>query len=83
MSRFEQKKIELELKGFVNTHFVKPSACRNAAQISYYIQELCGKIGTLKQQFNYVPGWAYLLLSQYNSVQRRMLLVELRNNYSS
>jgi hypothetical protein len=82
MSHYDQKKIESELKGFVNTHFVKPSACRNAAQISFYIQELCLKIGDLRKQFNYVPVWAYSLLEQYNSVQRRLLRVEFRSSYS-
>lgn len=82
MSQYDQRKIETELKGFVDTHFVKPSACRNAAQIAFYIQELCLKIGDLKKQFNYVPVWAYSLLNHYNSVQRRLLLVEFRSNYS-
>jgi hypothetical protein len=79
--RFEQKRIELELKSFVNTHFVKPSACGNAPQISSYIPELCLKIGILKKQFNYAPPWASSPPDQYNSVQTRILPVDFKNSY--
>ncbi len=81
MSDFEQKKIEMELKSFASRNFEKPSNCKNAEQIRYYVAELCKKIEALERQFNYVPEWAYALLAQYNAAQNRLIYREFRNNY--
>jgi hypothetical protein len=79
--RFEQKRMEQELKSFVITHFVKPPACRRAPQISSYIPELYLKIGVRMKRFNYTPAWVYSLLGQYNSIQTRILPVDFKNSY--
>ena len=81
MSEFERKHLELELKDFASRNFVRPSECRNLDQIRFYIQELCLKIEEYKSRFNYVPGTAYSLLSQYNSKQNSMLYRDFIRNY--
>ena len=81
MSDFEQKKIEMELKTFTSRNFEKPSNCKNAEQIRFYVAELCSKIESLERQFKYVPEWAYSLLAQYNAAQNSMLYQEFKRNY--
>ena len=81
MSEFEKRHLELELKTFTARNFVKPSECRNLDQIRFYIRELCVKIEDYKRRFNYVPGAAYSLLSQYNSKQNSMLYQDFIRNY--
>jgi hypothetical protein len=81
MSEFERKHIEIELKDFTSRNFIRPSECRNLDQIRFYIRELCVKIEDYKKRFNYVPGNAYSLLSQYNSRQNSLLYRDFIKNY--
>ncbi|MBX2963003.1 MAG: hypothetical protein KF687_10865 [Cyclobacteriaceae bacterium] len=81
MSDYERKKLELELKFFTSKNFEKPADCRNADQIRFYVKELCGKIEEYKSRFNYVPGWAYSLLAQYNAQQNSFIQQEFKNTY--
>lgn len=81
MSEFERNKIELELKSFTSRNFEKPSDCKNAEQIRFYVKELCNKIQEFEGRFNYVPNWAYSLLAQYNAKQNGMLHVEFIETY--
>jgi len=82
MTDYERKKIEMELRAFTSRNFERPSECRNLEQIRFYVRELCLKIEELEDQFEYVPSWAYTLLSQYNAKQNTLLHVEFRNAYS-
>lgn len=81
MSKFEIEQLEMELKKFTSRNFERPSDCRNLEQIRFYVRELCTKIEEYEKRFNYVPNWAYSLLTQYNMVQNRMILAEFRNTY--
>ena len=81
MSEYEKKHLELELKNFTSRNFVRPSECRNLDQIRFYIRELFEKIEEYKRRFNYVPGLAYALLSQYSSRQNSMLYQDFIRNY--
>lgn len=81
MSEFEKKHLETELKNFTTRNFVRPSECRNLDQIRFYIRELCLRIEDYKKRFNYVPGVAYALLSQYNSRQNTLLYRDFVSNY--
>lgn len=82
MSDFEKRKLEIELRNFTTRNFERPSDCRNLDQIRFYVKELCNKIDEYERRFNYVPGWAYSLLAQYNMVQNSMLHTEFRNAYA-
>jgi hypothetical protein len=82
MSDYERKKIDLELKLFTSKNFEKPSDCRNPEQIRFYVRELCLKLEELERQFNYAPGWAYHLLSEYNAMQNTILHHEFITSYS-
>lgn len=79
MSEYEQKKLEMHLRNFTTRNFVRPSDCRNVAQIQFYVRELCLKIEEYESRFNYAPSWAYGLLAQYNLVQNKLIQVEFRN----
>ena len=81
MTPYQQKKLEEELKQFASKNFEKPSDCKNCDQIRFYVQELCNKIEEYKNQFNYVPNWAYGLLAQYNARQNDMIHVQHKNTY--
>jgi hypothetical protein len=81
MTEYEQKKIEMELKAFTSKNFEKPSDCKNAEQIRFYVQELCNRIQDLEHRFNYAPDWAYALLAQYNAKQNVMITVAFRSAY--
>jgi hypothetical protein len=82
MNRFEKKKLEMDFKNFTSRNFEKPSNCRNAAQIRFYVSELCAKIEEYDKNFNYVPGWAYSLLNQYTSVQNSFVHVDFVRSYA-
>ena len=82
MNDFERKKLEMDLKDFTSRNFERPSDCRNAAQIRFYVRELCTKIEEYEHKFNYVPGWAYSLLMQYTTVQNKMVHVEFVKTYA-
>ncbi len=82
MSNFEKKKLEMDLRNFTSRNFERPSDCRNAAQIRFYVRELCNKIEEYERRFNYVPSWAYSLLTQYTIAQNNMVHVEFVKTYS-
>jgi hypothetical protein len=82
MSEFEKTKLEMALRTFTSRNFVRPSDCRNIAQIRFYIKELCLKIEEYESRFNYVPEWAYSMLAQYNLVQNKLIHVESRHALS-
>lgn len=81
MSQFEQAQIESDLKKFADRNFESPRKCKNPEQIRYYVRELCLKIEECKTRFNYVPNWAYTLLSQYTQVQNELVYLDFRNTY--
>ncbi len=81
MSNYERRKIELELKSFTSRNFERPAECRNSDQVRFYVQELSGKIQEYNSRFNYVPGWAYALLAQYNACQNKFIQQDFRNMY--
>jgi hypothetical protein len=81
MSDFEKKKLEMELKNFTSRNFERPSDCRNLDQIRFYVRELCAKIEDYERRFNYVPAWAYSLLTQYNTVQNSMIRIDFKKAY--
>ncbi len=82
MSEFEKITLEIELKNFTVRNFERPSNCRDAAQIRFYVRELCLKIEEYERRFNYVPQLAYSLLNQYATVQNSMLHVEFVKSYA-
>lgn len=81
MSQIEQSQIEIALRKFTDKNFESPTRCKNPEQIRFYVRELCTKIEEYESRFNYVPNWAYSLLSQYNQVQNKMVYIEFRNDY--
>lgn len=81
MSQFEQSQLESDLKRFTDRNFESPSRCKNPEQIRFYVQELCAKIKEYESKFNFVPNWAYSLLSEYNQVQNQMVYIHFRNTY--
>ena len=81
MNDYQRKKIEMELKSFTSRNFEKPAECKNLLQIRFYVEELCSKIDEYQNRFNYVPGWVYGLLAQYNARQNQMIQIEFRNTY--
>ncbi len=81
MSSYEKQKLESDLRMFTNKNFESPSNCRNISQIRFYIKELCYKIEEYENRFNFVPGWAYSLLAQYNTVQNGIIDRDFRNTY--
>jgi hypothetical protein len=81
MSYYEKRKLEIDLRNFTNRNFEKPTDCKNAAQISFYVSELCAKIEEYERRFNYVPAWAYSLLTQYTVVQNRLVHIEFVKTY--
>ncbi|MFM9839974.1 MAG: hypothetical protein ACKVOQ_17040 [Cyclobacteriaceae bacterium] len=82
MSNFEKKKLEMDLRNFTSRNFERPSDCRNGAQIRFYVRELCNKIEEYERRFNYVPSWAYSLLTQYTIVQNNMVHIEFVKTYA-
>jgi hypothetical protein len=81
MNEFEKERLDQELKKFTNRNFERPSECRNLEQIRFYVRELCTKIEDYERRFNYVPNWAYSLLTQYNHAQNQLIYIEFRNTY--
>ena len=82
MTRFEQKKLDLEFGRFTKMNFDKPQNCKSIGQIRYYMNELSDKINELKNSFNYVPSSAHVLLSQYNAAQNRLIHRNFQEVYS-
>lgn len=81
MSEFEKKRLDAEFSSFAKRNFEKPARCKNLEQIRFYVNELSMKVDELKRRFNYVPDSAYVLLSQYNSLQNRMVYMNFKNSY--
>lgn len=81
MSRYEQKRLEMEFDRFTNMNFEKPAKCKSLVQIRFYIKELSVKIDELKNSFNYVPNNAYTLLNQYNSKQNTLIFSNFQEAY--
>ena len=81
MTRFEQKKLDVEFTRFTKMNFDKPQKCRSIGQIRYYMDELNAKMRELKEAFNYVPGSAHVLMSQYNAAQNRLIHKNYQETY--
>ncbi|MEN8250222.1 MAG: hypothetical protein ABFS32_14915 [Bacteroidota bacterium] len=81
MTRYEQKKIDVEFSRFARMNFDKPQNCRNIGQIRYYMDELTIKMKELKSSFNYVPDFAHALLTQYNDAQNHIIHRNFKNVY--
>lgn len=81
MSTQERKKIDKDFKKISGRHFEKPSRCRNIGQLQYYVSELSRMIEDFKSRFNYVPKDAYVLLSQYNASQNRIIFSNYQKQY--
>lgn len=81
MNQFEPSQIETDLKNFTDRNFECPRKCKNPEQIRFYVRELSMKIEEYETRFNYVPNWAYTLLSQYTQVQNEFVYAEFRNTY--
>jgi len=71
--KLNEKRVERELKLFIDRHFVSPNKCKDLKQIQFYIRELSQKIEYLKENFNYVPDLAYNLLTEYNRIQNKTI----------
>ena len=82
MSNFEKRKLEKKFNQFTKRNFEAPRKCKNLDQIRYYMKELSIKIEEFNKQFNYVPQQAYTLLSQYNSLQNKMVFSHYQNIYA-
>jgi len=82
MSDFEKKQLEKEFNNFTKKNFEAPRRCKNLDQIRYYVKELSLKMDEFKKRFNFVPQHAYTLLSQYNSLQNKMVLTNFQQAYS-
>ena len=83
MSDYEKEIIDLELRLVVFKKFEKPSRCTDLEDIRHYVHELCITIEDYKKRFDYVPAFAYTLLSKYNARQNRILNNEFHNLYCS
>ena len=82
MSDYEKKQLENDFRRFTNKHFEKPSRCKNIGQIQFYVQEVSLKIEEFKSRFNYVPRYAYTLLSEYNASQNRLIFNNFQEMYA-
>ncbi len=82
MSGYEKKQLEKEFRRYTTRHLEKPSRCKNLGQIQFFIKELSSKISDYKLQFNYVPDHAYMLLSDYNSSQNKLIFSNFRQAYT-
>jgi hypothetical protein len=82
MTDFEKTKLDIALKDFTLRNFEKPEKCKNSEQIRYYVRELCLKIEEYESKFQYVPEWAYTLLTQYNSVQNNLHYKDFHKVYA-
>jgi hypothetical protein len=82
MSNYEKQQLENNFNKFTRKHFEKPSRCKNIGQIQYYVQELSLKIEEFKSRFNYVPNTAYVLLSEYNASQNKLIFKGFQRIYA-
>jgi len=83
MSPHIRRLVDREFKSFTSKHFEKPSNCRNIEHLRFHIHELSKKIEELRNRFDYVPGCAYSLLSEYNLYQNSLLYHDFRKTYGS
>ncbi len=82
MNKHNTRKSEIDFLNFTKRNFESPSNCRNIDQIRFYVRELCLKIEDHEKRFNYVPAWAYSLLTQYNHVHNQLLYVQFAKSYA-
>jgi len=82
MTDFEKRDLDPALIEFAHRNFMKPGECRNLDQVRYYANELCQKIEEYYARFQYVPVWAFVLLSQYKHVQIHLVHKNLRPIYA-
>lgn len=78
-----RKLIEQDFNRFTNKNLKKPAKCRNIDQIRSYIHQLSIKIEEFRLRFDYVPGSAYILLSEYNAYQNSILHRKFIKTYGS
>ncbi len=81
MSEFEKKRLDQEFQKFTKRNFESPKRCKNLDQIRFYVQELSSKMEEFKNRFNYVPSTAYSLLTQYNTIQNKIVFTNFKNSY--
>jgi hypothetical protein len=81
MSEFEKERLDQEFQSFTKKNFESPKKCKNIDQIRFYVQELSSKMEEFKNRFNYVPNNAYSLLTQYNTIQNRIVFTNFKNSY--
>lgn len=82
MTNFEKTKLDVALREFTQRNFEKPNKCKDLDQIRYYVRELCVKIDEYETKYQYVPEWAYVLLTQYNTIQNSLLYKDFRLMYA-
>ena len=82
MSDYEKKQLEKDFRRYTSRHLERPSKCKNLGQIQFYIKELSVKISEYKKRFDYVPDHAYMLLSDYNASQNRLIFNNFKQAYS-
>lgn len=81
MNNYQLRKIDQDFIVFAKRHYEKPKNCKNLDQTRFYIDELRSKIEEMKAAWNYVPEYAYTLLSEYNGIQNKILFEEFKNAY--
>lgn len=81
MTNFKKKRIEGEFRALARRHTTFPRNSQDLTDIQQRIKHLASTIEAFESQFNYVPAWAYELLSKYNALQNRMILKEFQNAY--
>ncbi|WP_185153426.1 hypothetical protein, partial [Fulvivirga lutimaris] len=74
-------RIDREFQIFTSRNFESPKRCKNLDQIRFYVQELSTLVEDFKRRFNYVPDAAYNLLTQYNTIQNRLVFANFKNSY--
>lgn len=82
MSNYEKTQLEKNFKKFTKRHFESPSRCKNLGQIQFYVKELALKIEEFRSRFNYVPKAAYVLLSEYNAFQNKLIFNNFQKTYA-
>ncbi len=73
MSEQDKSILEKEFKHFTLRNFEEPTQCKDLSQVEFYIKELKSKMKEFKQQFGFIPKFAYHLLWEYTSLQNHMI----------
>lgn len=81
MSGLEKKRIDRAFQLFAMRNFEKPRKCKNVEQVRFYLQELTETVKQYEEDFAYVPGAAYKLLSEYNTLHNSMVFEHFKNTY--